>query len=99
MKRKICNHIILLSVVAILFGCQQAQPPGSKEAAIHDEWGEICTSYYCEGYDGYIQAIEEDHIVVSINGNTRYLYYNVTGVSGSYEVNIVPTANSGKEKP
>ena len=38
-------------------------------------------------------------LIVSINGNTRYVTYTVTGEPGKYAVNMQPTANGGRAPP
>lgn len=97
------DRIIRIVGAAALFlaGCQTAPEaePGTKEAAVQAAWAETCASYYCEGYDGRITAINDGHIVVSINGNTRYLNYEVTGAPGSYVATVEPTPERGKTKP
>lgn len=86
-------------VALVVAGCQPPPEPGSKEAAIQEAWERYCSGGYCEGYGGRITSFEEGYIVVSINGNTRYVTYTVTGNPGSYNASVRVTANGGKQRP
>ena len=90
--------LVILTVIGIA-ACAAPPPPGSREEAVHKAWDEFCRIRYCEGFPGRITEFNDRHIVVSINGNTRYLTYTVAGNPGSYIASVFPSLNSGRTKP
>lgn len=83
----------------MLSSCATPPPKGSSEEAVHIAWERFCKSGYCEGYHGSIIDKAEEYITVSINGNTRYLRYTVSGEPGNYVVNMRPIASRGRTRP
>jgi len=89
----------LAATVLLLAGCASPPAPGSKDEAVNKAWEAFCKAGYCEGYPSTILARTEKTLTVSINGNTRYLTYNVSGEPGKYVASVSPTADRGRTKP
>jgi phosphate-selective porin len=90
---------IALLFAGVVAGCATPPPPGSKEEAVNKGWEQLCKSGYCEGYAGTIVSRTENTLTVTINGNTRYMKYTVTGEPGHYVAQVRPTADSGRVRP
>lgn len=89
----------LAATVLLLAGCATPPAPGSKDEAVNNAWEAFCKSGYCEGYPAAIVGRTESTLTVSINGNTRYLTYTVSGEPGKYVASVNPTADRGRTKP
>ncbi len=87
-----------ITLALMLNGCSTA-PPGSKEEAVNKAWEKYCNAGYCEGYGGRIVSRTDDALTVSINGNTRYILYTVSGESGNYSVSMHATGDQGRARP
>lgn len=71
--------------------------PDSKEEAVNQAWGRYCNGGYCEGHIGRIVSRSEDILTVTINNNTRYIRYSVSGGPGDYSVRMSATGNQGRD--
>ncbi len=69
---------------------------GSKEEAVNKAWEKYCKAGYCEGYSGQIVGRTNDTLTVSINNNTRYIWYVVSGEPGNYAVYMNKKCDHGK---
>ena len=70
-------------------------PPGSEDEAVNNAWKKYCNARYCEGYGGQIVGRTADTLTVSINNNTRYIWYAVYGEPGNYTVNMYAKYSAG----
>jgi hypothetical protein len=97
------KRLALLSLVSasalLLAGCVTASPPNPRDQAVNQAWETYCTSGFCEGARGTIVDRTDSTLTVSINGNTRYMTYTVTGGPANYEARVSPTADQGRTKP
>jgi len=89
----------LSTLLVAIGGCATAPAPGSKDEAVNNAWDRFCKSGYCEGYPASIVGRSESTLTVSINGNTRYLTYIVSGEPGKYVAVVNTTADHGRTKP
>lgn len=89
----------LSAMFLVLAGCATPPAPGSKDEAVNKAWDTYCRSGYCEGFPAAIVGRTEGTLTVSINGNTRYLTYTVSGEPGNYVALVHPTADRGRTKP
>ena len=95
------NALVVTAAVLGLLGCSTTPPPppGSREEAVYQAWQRFCAARYCDGFPGTIMKTTDTLLTVSINGNTRFVNYTVSGGPGNYSVQMRPTANGGSTPP
>ncbi len=95
MKRFTSLMVAGIALGFVLHGCSTA-PPGSKEEAVNTAWNTYCKAGYCEGYSGRIVSRTDDTLTVTINRNTRYIWYAVSGEPENFTVNMHAKCDHGK---